>query len=125
MQFKSILFLDDMRVPLLVGVDHVWNYDEFVTYLQTHPMPEVISFDHDLALEHLPLFEDHPIGKIPYGTYKEKTGLDCARYIIENQLPLQYWAVHSFNAAGRINIEAELRRYRPQGEVRGLQIPWR
>jgi hypothetical protein len=125
MTFKSVLYLDDMRVPTVFGVTVVKNYDQFVDYLQNHEMPELISFDHDLAFEHYPLGENRPGVEIPYGTYTEKTGLACARYIIENKLPLQYWISHSMNAQGNINIAEELRRYRPEGELRGIQIPYR
>jgi len=122
--FKSILYLDDMRVPSIRGVDLVRNYDEFVAYLNSHEMPELISFDHDLAFEHYPLDENRPGVKIPYDIYKEKTGLSCARYIIENKLPLKYWISHSMNAQGAINIAEELRAHCPQGEVRGTRIPY-
>lgn len=124
--FKSVVYLDDMRQPLLLGVRWVKNYAEFVADLEKNGIPDLISFDHDLAKEHYPIFEeDTPGREIPYGTYAEKTGLHCARYIVENKLPLQHWAVHSFNPQGRANIEAELRAYHPQGEVRGLEIMYR
>ncbi len=120
--FQSVLWLDDCRMPLLSGVQWVKNFEEFVRHLQHHGMPELVCFDHDLALEHT---LNPPAAHIPYGEYREKTGLDAARYIVENRLPLQFWSVHSFNAQGRINIEAELRRYCPEGEVRGLKMPYR
>jgi hypothetical protein len=125
MNFKSVLFLDDMRTPTLFGVDVVRNYDQFVSYLENKDMPELISFDHDLAIEQYPIFENKPGMEIPYDTFKEKTGLHAARYIIDNKFPLKCWMVHSMNVQGRINIETELRRYCPQGEVRGLVIPYR
>jgi hypothetical protein len=109
--FNSILYLDDVRVPTLAGISLVRNYAEFVEYLDKRGMPDLISFDR--AGE-----------KVPYSTYKEQTGLHCARFIIENRLPLRHWAVHSCNVQGRINMERELRRYCRRGEVRGLQIPF-
>ena len=36
--FRSVLYLDDVRVPLVRGVDLVHNYDEFVAYLTSHEM---------------------------------------------------------------------------------------
>ncbi len=122
--FKSILYLDDVRVPTSPGVELVRNYAEFVEYLNKKDMPDLISFDHDLAMEHYPVGENKSGQKLPYSTYREETGLHCARFIIENRLPLRHWAVHSLNVQGRINIERELRRYRRRGEVRGLQIPF-
>jgi hypothetical protein len=114
-----------MRTPLILGIEVVRSYDEFVWHIQNKPIPQLISFDHDLSFEHYPFEEDRPGLVIPYDTFKEKTGWHCARYIVENQISMEFWAVHSFNAVGRQNIERELRQYRPQGEVRGLKIPYR
>ena len=123
--FTSVLWLDDQRQPLLLGVDWVRNYEQFVWHLKNKPdFPELVSFDHDLAFEHYPLNENRPGVEIPYDTYKEKTGLEAAKYIVENGLPLKFWAVHSFNVTGRMNIEAVLRAYRPQGEIRDLKMPY-
>ena len=33
MNLKSVLFLDDTRVPTLLGIARVKDYDEFVEYL--------------------------------------------------------------------------------------------
>ena len=121
--FRSILYLDDVRVPKLAGVFVVRNYGEFVAHIEGHGIPDLISFDHDLAREHYPVGNNKAGEKIPYGTYKEKTGFECARFIVENRLPLRHWTVHSWNVQGKINIEEELRRYCPQGEVPGFQIP--
>ncbi len=123
-EFASILYLDDVRVPSLPGVVLVRSYAEFVEYLAKVGMPELISFDHDLAREHYPVGLNRAGETIPYSGYREKTGLDCARYVTENKLPLRYWAVHSSNVQGKINIERELRRYRRLGEIRGLEIPF-
>ena len=123
--FKSVLYLDDVRVPLDRWVDHVRNYDEFVDYLQTHAMPEVISWDHDIAEEHYPTPTEGDLDVIPYETYIEKTGLDCARYVVENSLPLNFWSIHSLNPVGGENIRRLLRAYRPEGELGDLYIPHR
>jgi len=126
-RFDSVLWLDDMRTPLLLGVDVVRNYEQFVAYierLEPEQFPELISFDHDLSLEHYPFTEADHSGGIPYATYKEKTGLECARYLIENNLPVRYWTVHSFNPVGRRNIERELKDYRPQGWIPRADIPY-
>jgi hypothetical protein len=123
--FKSILWLDDMRMPLIFDIDWVKNYDQFVWHLQNKPMPELVCFDHDLHISHYPISENKPGMHIPYETYKEKTGLHAARFIIENKLPLRYWSTHTFNAQGKINIQTELRRYCPQGELQDLKIPYR
>jgi hypothetical protein len=116
--------LDDLRVPLILGIKHVRNYDEFVAYIEANGVPELVCFDHDLAPEHYPLFENRPGMKIPYDTYKEKTGRECARYLINKNLPVKYWSVHTLNAQGGINIREEMRAAYPQGELRGLDIPF-
>lgn len=58
------LYLDDYRYPKLsfdytnnsIYNDKDWdivtNYDEFVNYIQKNGLPNLISFDHDLAGEH-------------------------------------------------------------------------
>ncbi len=124
MGYRSILYLDDVRVPTVAGVDHVRSYAEFVAHLQAKGMPELISFDHDLAREHYPRGLNRAGEVIPYESYREATGLDCARYVIQNGLGLERWAVHSANVQGKINLERELRAYRRRGEVRGLEIPF-
>ena len=125
LNFKSVLWLDDLRSPQILGIQWVKGYNEFVWHLENKEFPELICFDHDLAFEHYPVAENRPGMVIPYGTYKEKTGKEAAEYIVQNNLPLRYWSVHTQNAQGRINIEKLLRHYCPQGELRGLQIPYR
>ena len=122
--FDSILFLDDVRVPKSPDVQLVRSYGEFVDYLKKNGVPDLISFDHDLAMEHYPLGENRAGQKVPYSSYRQETGLHCAQYVVENRLPLRHWAVHSSNVQGRINIERELRRYHRRGEVRGFVIPF-
>jgi hypothetical protein len=120
---STALYLDDMRVPGIPTMGLVKNYDEFVAYIKANGVPDLISFDHDLSIEHYPLFENNPGMTIPYDSYREKTGLHCARYLIENQLPVKYWNVHSMNVTGSDNIRAEMRQHYPQGEMR-LKIPF-
>jgi len=125
-RYKSVLYLDDVRVPLILGIDVVRNYTEFVAYLQTHEMPELISLDHDLDISHCPRFEDEWTWRrqgIPYETYTEKTGRECAQYIVDQGLDLQQWAVHSQNPIGGGNIRRILQRYCPWGEMPSLHIP--
>lgn len=114
------LFLDDERIPRQVKWVELplgpWiivrSYKEFVEYIERHGMPNFISFDHDLSWEHYPAFEkDGGIKSpkvIPYDIYTEKTGYDCAKWLIDycedNELPLPKWAVHSMNPIGKQNI---------------------
>lgn len=114
------LFLDDdpSRSPALVanwmnvGVRHVyrenlwervWNYDEFVNCITTRGLPEIVSFDHDLADEHYA-----PTG-ISYDEFKDKTGYHCMQwmiqYIMDNNLEPPEVHIHSLNPVGAENIE--------------------
>lgn len=128
---KGVLWLDDVRTPLLIpgAVGGLWiarNYQEFVKFIeQMEVMPELVCFDHDLSFEHYPLAEHRPGEVIPYNTYREKTGYHCAQYLVDNDYPINKWSVHSFNPIGRKNIEDLLRSYCPDGEVRGLNIPYK
>jgi len=52
----------------------VWlkNYDEFITHITENGLPDILSLDHDLSWEDM-------IGK----PSTEKTGYDCARWLVE------------------------------------------
>lgn len=111
------LFLDDVRNSYFLHDTRAWttvrNYNQFVETIKERGLPKLISFDHDLALEHYPVFEENIIyGKpyeIPYAKYKEKTGFDCAKWLVEycldNRLPLPDFQVHSMNPVGKENIQ--------------------
>lgn len=101
------LFLDDMRNPNKFLDDvRSWeiarNHREFTRIIQQRGLPRFISFDHDLPY-------DNP--EWP----QEKTGYDCAKWLIEycmrthQQLP--EWQVHSMNVVGKSNIENLLKNY--------------
>ena len=120
------LFLDDLRDPNLFFNDtKTWvvvrNHSQFVETITKRGLPDFISFDHDLAWEHYPM-NNAKTGSVilKYDTYKEKTGYDCAKWLVEycmrinHQLP--EWKVHSMNPIGRDNINAILTRYRDREE---------
>lgn len=127
---KKILWLDDYRnpflniegkVPNIDGViEWVLNYDEFTLWINKFGLPDVISFDHDLADEHYTPEEFW----FPYEKskeyqdaqiYKEKTGMDCAKflvdYCIDNNVKLPNFYVHSANPVGANNILGLLTNY--------------
>ena len=117
------LFLDDEREPKQVKWITMplgpWvvvrNYDQFVEAIKTRGLPTHISFDHDLGLEHYPIFENKPGMHIPYDSYKEKTGYHAAKFLIDycldNDLDLPYYTVHSMNVTGKENIIGLLKSY--------------
>ena len=105
------LFLDDMRKPPDNTWDVVRSYDQFVAYIEANGVPEVISFDHDLADQHYApevLQAINESGKIEYEKYAEKTGYDCAKWLVENGYEVKRWMVHSMNPVGAQNIRFAL-----------------
>ena len=121
------LFLDDERYPRkvtwvdlpLVEWVIVRNYNQFVNKIKTDGLPDRISFDHDLSYEHYPCSEpDGGIGNpknIPYQSYKEKTGMDCAIFLVEycreKKLNIPTYYVHSMNPIGKSNIISYIKSY--------------
>jgi len=116
------LFLDDFRLPINVFSythnivyaynaewDAVKNYNEFCEYIKNKPLPELISFDHDLADEHYEHGSKTNFQDFDYSICKEKTGYHCAEYLIkhcqENELPLPKILIHSMNPVGSQNIK--------------------
>lgn len=111
------LFLDDERLPhnvtwayMPTHVDWEWvivrNYDEFVKCIQENGLPNFVTFDHDLALEH---YKEGHAGLPPlYDQYKERTGYHCAEwmlhYCLDRNLELPEWSVHSMSVVGKANI---------------------
>jgi hypothetical protein len=114
------LFLDDFREPedvfgytnnqlYLIGWVIVRNYDEFVKTIIEKGIPDMISFDHDLADEH---YESHQ----EYDQYTEKTGYHCAKWLIyycidnNKKLPTEI-LIHSMNTVGSLNIKSLFESY--------------
>lgn len=93
--------------------DIVRNFGEFVKYITENGLPDLISFDHDLAdfhYEYKPedydnMTEDEM--NMKFGSM-EKTGLDCAKWLVEycldNGLNIPDYFVHSANPLGKENI---------------------
>ena len=126
----SNVFIDDIRDPCHVKQawhkgewiefpsHYTWeivrSYDEFVRFITERGMPAIISFDHDLSFEHYPQ-GDLKIEPIDYSKFTEKTGYDCAKWLVdycaEKDLDLPDFYVHSFNPVGRMNIANYLVRY--------------
>ncbi len=127
------IFLDDYRSPMCLKDTRSWetvrSYKEFVKLITEKGIPAFISFDHDLSAEHYPLSEknsgiSNPF-KIPYDSYKEKTGYHCAKwlvdYCLENSIPLPKYQVHSMNPIGKVNIIALLENFKSYQEEKGIE----
>lgn len=82
------LYLDDLR-STPENFKRVYDYDEFVNFINKNGVPEFISFDHDLG--------------------EGKTGFDCAKFLVEfcldNGVSEINFQVHSQNPVGKENIE--------------------
>lgn len=108
------LFLDDFRTPLDAFnytkdpeyLEDKWlivrSYNEFILAVLDYwkeygKLFELASYDHDLADIH-----------INKSTYKEKTGYDCAKFLVDfcldNNVPLPKYKIHSQNTVGAENI---------------------
>jgi hypothetical protein len=123
--FPRILFLDDIRDPFIdiegnlknmppARLFWVKNYDEFCKHIREYGVPSIVFFDHDLAPEHYTpeeYWNDYEKSKAyqESKSYKEKTGLDCAVFLVEYcktfniKFPF-HWYVHSANPVGRDKI---------------------
>lgn len=111
------LFLDDIRVPKNVTWKKIPNYDwiivrtydQFVNIVRNKGLPSFICYDHDLGYEH---YGDQ---NIDYSKYKEKTGYDCAKWMIEycekNKFKHPNYIVHSMSPVGGRNIESVIEKY--------------
>lgn len=116
------LFLDDSRKPKDVTwlelPPYCWvevkTYAEFVKVITERGIPTTVSFDHDLADEHYKEYavahdKNSPtFGTIQYDRLKEKTGMDCARWLahlcVERNVPIPLYYIHTLNPIGRQNI---------------------
>jgi hypothetical protein len=128
---KLKIYLDDVRTP--VDKDAwmvVRNYDEFVDRVTKVGLKniEIISLDHDLgdtamAEWHKNVYHNYSLN---YDNIQEKTGYDCAKWLVERWMdgqPVVDVYTHSANAIGSANIMGYINNYRhinhlPQNCVR-------
>ena len=121
------LYLDDIRMPVNtfpLSSNEEWTivrgYGEFVKIITEKGLPEFVSFDHDLADEHYRQSmynpDKHYTKYYTDGTFKEKTGFECAKWLTEycmnknQKLPEFY--VHSANPIGKENINGLLESFK-------------
>jgi hypothetical protein len=116
------LFLDDVRLPNhvtwvdLPANQHyslVRNYQEFVDLITLRGIPKFVTYDHDLADKHY----GHGLKNddIPYDQYAEKTGYDCAKWLVDYCMKKGVkhppYVVHSMNPVGKQNIISYVESY--------------
>lgn len=130
---KKLLWLDDYRNPFDTKTDWMifspigrdveihWvkNYQEFVDWIIENDLPDGICFDHDLAEEHYrPSMynpDGHYSGYYTDGTFLEKTGYDCAKWLVDfcldRKTQLPSYNIQSANPCGIENINGLLKNY--------------
>ena len=118
------LYLDDLRVPydtFNYSKDSrytklkwviVRSYKEFVRAVETLGIPNLVSFDHDLADEHydtLGQTDFLSLSEYYLSNDREMTGYDCAKwlcdYCIDNNEKFPNYLIHSWNRIGSENIK--------------------
>lgn len=124
------IYLDDVRTPLDWDWIIVRNYDQFVSKINEVGLEniELISLDHDLDRTAMVEWSKNTYEnyQINYNNIKEKTGLDCAKWLIEQWKegkPVVDVVIHSANAIGSANMMGLINHYRhvnrlPQNCVR-------
>lgn len=117
------LFLDDIRVPRDVKwvelPPRVWtivrDYKAFVKVIDEKGIPDIVTYDHDLALEHYTEIDFQKMLKLDYKNFTEKTGYDCAKYLVSvceaKCVKHPEYYVHSMNPIGKENIEGYIQSY--------------
>ena len=133
---KQYIYLDDVRTPTQgVGEDDqpwviVRSYDEFVEKVNEIGLENIqwISLDHDLGESAMKEWNTNVYHnyKLDYDNITEKTGYDCAKWLVEQWMddkPVVTVMTHSANAIGSANIMGYINNYRhisrlPQNCVR-------
>lgn len=129
------LFLDDYRWPdhcakymhTRIGAENIiytdpdWeivrNYNQFVDWINRNGLPNIISFDHDLAGAHYTEeYQDSRVIMKYSESTSEKTGYHAAKwlidYCIEKSKSLPKYFVHSMNPVGAENITKLLENFK-------------
>lgn len=118
---KYNIFLDDVRTPITSNIKWVIvrSYDEFVSKITELGLENIklISLDHDLgdtAMEewHNNVYHNFTLD---YNNITEKTGMDCAKWLVEKWMdgaPVCEVKVHSANAIGSANMMGYINNYK-------------
>lgn len=117
MAMKKI-YLDDVRTPIEQDWVIVRSYEEFISKVNEIGLQdiELISLDHDLGDSamsewHKNVYHNY---KLDYDNITEKTGYDCAKWLVEQWLngrPYVKVYTHSANAIGSANIMGYINNY--------------
>lgn len=123
---KELLWLDDARDPFkndwlifspvndYENVVWIKNYNDFVNYIENNGLPYAICFDHDLSDFQALKFGTDMLDDVDLPE-NEKTGLDCAKYLVDycldRNLPIPHYNIQSANPVGKANIDMLLKNY--------------
>lgn len=81
------IYLDDVRTPTEKGWTVVRSFEEFVKKVEEIGLKsiELISLDHDLGESAMWEYHNNvsPNYTLNYGNIMEKTGYDCAKWLVE------------------------------------------
>lgn len=111
------LFLDDIRNPThgVVPVITARSMDELMMTIQKHGLPRLISFDHDLTIEHYG--GDYRAGATGYDA-----ALWLANHCVQERLEFPLWRVHSMSITGAGRIKNFLLHFAPDKYNVKIQI---
>ena len=110
---KSVGVLPDIYIDGKIEWFIVRSYHEFTYWIKKHGIPDMVSFDHDLADEHYTpeqYWGDFDASKDYQEKrgYTEPTGYECALFLAkeckERGQGLPAWTVHSMNPVGAARI---------------------
>jgi hypothetical protein len=114
---KHKIYLDDVRTPIDPEWIVVRSYDEFVAKVNELGLDniETISLDHDLGDSAMQEYYTNvsPNYTLNYDNIKEKTGYDCAKWLVEHWFEVRHphqrgyfptIYTHSANPIGSANI---------------------
>lgn len=118
---KKFIYLDDVRTPK--DDFHNWivvrSYDEFVDKITEIGLEniELISLDHDLGDTAMSEWYNNVYHnyELNYDNIIEKTGMDCAKWLVEKWMdgsPVCKVMVHSANAIGSANMMGYINNYK-------------
>jgi hypothetical protein len=117
---ENKIILDSKRLLCMSNIPEsdwvvVRSYNEFIDIVRERGLPDVVSFDHDLHVEHIEHYfkVTVPTGIIEYDNLKHKTGKHCAEFLIDKwnkstkiNTPVTY--IHSANIYGAEEIKKVL-----------------
>lgn len=91
----------------------VRNYNQFLNFITNNELPDLISFDHDLADEH---YQYAIESYIPYSKLTERTGYHCLLWLLfycdSEKLDLPEIWIHTMNREGENNMQNLLDAYK-------------